>query len=358
MSIAAGVTSKGTMKIRRTISIDRNDLETIKPILESNGNNLSLAIRQLVKEYRQKTDANRITDDQQKKMMLRNQVIEKRIAELIPVPLVKWFLKRSHGVPPLGTFRVIMEKYIRLLGMENLSLDDYIKLINIHSDIFGYQIRQNIEVSPESRNIRILFEAEDSEHLKGSVVNFSCILAHHPLTLKTRGVMESPGLIIVEYERCSSEEEAYRSVVENFGYNQFVYDEIQGNIQFWGNIARILKADHYDNIVVSREIFLQILKSHDFSDELNHLISIVFGVSIEDTGYRDIVRYIGEICRTCGLIHKIEHGDNEIRVYHKFSDGNLIHLVNSTIIMTLKTANQHFILRKEDKMTVLSMESN
>lgn len=155
-------------------------------------------------------------------------------------------------------------------------------------------------------------------------------------------------------KRCSSEEEAYRSVVENFGYDQFVFDEIQGNIQFWGNIARILKADNYDNIVVSREIFLQLLKSHDFSDQLNHLISIVYGICIEDTGYRDIVRYIGEICRTSGLIHKIEHNDDEIWVYHKFSDGNLIHLVNSTIIKTLKTANQHFNLRKEDKMTVLS----
>jgi len=41
------------MKIRRTISIDKGDLDTLKPFLDANGGNLSLALRQLISEYRQ-----------------------------------------------------------------------------------------------------------------------------------------------------------------------------------------------------------------------------------------------------------------------------------------------------------------
>jgi hypothetical protein len=37
------------MKIRMTISIDKGD-ETLKPFLDSNGGNLSLALRQMIGE--------------------------------------------------------------------------------------------------------------------------------------------------------------------------------------------------------------------------------------------------------------------------------------------------------------------
>ncbi len=110
------------MKVRRTISIDKNDLDALKPILNSNGNNLSLALRQLINEYKQKTDLNIKTADQQKLMVLRNQIVENKIAALVPVPLVKWLIKRNPGIAPLGTFRVLMEKYVRLLGIESLTL--------------------------------------------------------------------------------------------------------------------------------------------------------------------------------------------------------------------------------------------
>src|SRR5574337_1653760 len=180
------------MKIRKTVSVDKGDLETLKPLLNSSGNNLSLALRQLIEEYRQKATLSKVSSDQQKIIMLRNQIVETRIAALIPLPLIKWLVKRSQGVPPLGTFRVIMEKYTKLLGINSLTFNDYIKMINAHQDVFGYQIRQHIEVSPDLRNIRISFEGEDADHLKGTVINYSSMLAHYPIKLKTRQYMESP----------------------------------------------------------------------------------------------------------------------------------------------------------------------
>jgi hypothetical protein len=41
------------MKIRRKISIDKGDLDTLKPFLDSNGGNLSLALRQMIGGYRE-----------------------------------------------------------------------------------------------------------------------------------------------------------------------------------------------------------------------------------------------------------------------------------------------------------------
>ncbi|KCZ73263.1 hypothetical protein ANME2D_00328 [Candidatus Methanoperedens nitroreducens] len=342
------------MKVRRTISIDKSDLDALKPFLDANGNNLSLALRQLIDEHRQRINLNKITGDQKKLIILRNQIIENRIATLVPVPLIKWLLRINLGVPPLGIFRVIMEKYTRLLGLDSLSINDYVKMVNTHGDIFGYQISQHIDVSPDSKSIRITFEAEDSDHLRGTVVNYSCLLAHHPLRLKTKRVIESPNLIIIDYEQCSNEEEAYRSVVNHFGYNQTLFDEIQNNIQFWRNAVNILKADNYEDIIISRDIFHQLLMSRDFSDQLNNLISIIYGVSVENTDYKDIIRFIEKICNTNGLIHRIEQDNNEIRIYHKFNDADIIRIVNDTIIKTLEISGQHFMLKKGDKITILS----
>jgi len=342
------------MKVRRTVSVDKGDLEALRPLLESNGNNLSLALRKLIEEYRQKTAMSMIGGDQQKMIMLRNQIIETRIAALIPVPLIKWLLKKYQAVPPLGTFRVIMEKYTKLLGINSLTFSDYIKMINAHQDVFGYQIRQHIEVSPDLRNIRISFEGEDADHLKGTVINYSSMLAHNPIKLKTKRCVESPNLIIIEYEQCDSEEEAYKSVVDLFGYNQLTFDEIQNNIHFWRNAVNVLRADNYEDIIVSRDIFQKLLKSHEFSEQLGDMISIIYNVSVEDADYKTITGFIGDICRTNGLIYRMENNDNEVRIYHTFDDKEIIRTVNETIIKTLAVAGHQFVLKKGDKMTILS----
>ncbi len=342
------------MKIRRTISIDKSDLEALKPFLDSNGNNLSLALRQMIDHYRQETNMKLIASDQQKMIMLRNQIIENRIAVLMPVPLIRWLLRTNLGVPPLGIFRVIMEKYTKLLGMNNFSFNDYVNMINKHVDIFGYKISQHIEVSSDFKNIRISFEAEDPDHLKNTVVIYSCMLAHHPIKLKIRKTLESPNLFIIDYEHCNSEEEAYRSVMENFGNNQLILDEIQSNLQFWRNITRIFKADLYEDVIISKDILIQLLKYHEFSDQLNNLISTIYGVSIEDTDYQQITRFIEEICRTTGLIHKMEHNNNEIKIYHKFNDEGIIHTINNTIVNTLEMSGQNFMPKKSDKITILT----
>lgn len=311
------------MKVRRTISIDHKDLEVLKPFLDSTDNNLSKAIRQLIEEYKKQTNLNTITGDMQKVMMLRNQIIENRIAELIFVPLVKWLARKCPFVPPLGTFRVFTEKYTKLLGMENFTIDNYIKIANANRDLFGSEIKHNIEINHKSQNIRILFEAEDSDYLKWSAMNFSCIFAHNPLKLKTKKVVRSPNLIIIDYEQGSNEEEAYKTVIEHFGPDQIFYDEIQTNMQYWKNVVKILKADHYEDLIISKDIFKELFKSHDFSDQLNNLISSIYNISIEND-YKNIAQFIDEILRTNGFIYRIEQGCDELRLFHKFDDKDII----------------------------------
>ncbi len=343
------------MKIRRTISIDKSDLETLKPFLDSTDNNLSKAIRQLIDEHKKQASVNRITSDQRMMFILRNQIIENRIAELIFVPLVKWLSKKSLWVPPLGTFRVFTEKYIKLLGMESFSIHDYIKIADTNN-IFGSEIRQNIEMSRDFQNIRVSFEAEDADYLKWSVMNLSCIFAHHPIKLKTKKVMESPNLIIVDYEQGSNEEEAYGSVIEHFGHDQSFFDEIQNKIQFWKNVVNILKADHYEDIVISRDIFIQILKSRDFSNQLNNLVSSIYGGTIETFNLHNLICFIDEILKANGLIYRIEQSGNEIRLYHKFDEKEVVSLINKTIINVLGMSGQYFVIKKEDKLTILETD--
>lgn len=341
------------MKVRRTISIDKKDLDALKPLLDTNGNNLSHAVRNLIKEHSERVNMSKITGDQQKMMVVRNQIIENRIGALIPYPLLQWLLKTNQCVPPLGTFRVMMEKYTKMFGIENLTINDYIKMINGHLDVFGYQYRQRIEVNPDLSNIRISFEGENSEHLKGVVRNYSCLLSHHPIKMKPKKFIESPNLIIVDYEPCKSEDEAFRSVMKLFGTNQFIVDDIQSNIEFWKMAVDIMKADHYEGVILSREIMTDILKSREFSDNLCQLISVIYSESVEDTDCKNITGYIEEICRTSGLIYKMEIKENEIRIFHKFDDKGVIRTINETILKTLDMAGHHFKMKKGDKITIL-----
>jgi len=290
-------------------------------------------------------------------MVLRNQIIETRIAALIPYPLLQWMIKTNQCVPPLGTFRVILEKYTKMVGIENLTFKDYVKMISGHLDVFGYQYRQRIEVSPDLRNIRISFEGENSEHLKGSVKNYSSLLAHHPIKLKPKKFIESPNLIIVDYEPCNNEDEAFRSVMKLFGTNQFIVDDIQSNIGFWKMAVDIMKADHYEGVILSREIMKDILKSREFSDHLCQLISLIYSASVEGTDCKNITAYIEEICKTSGLIYKIDYNENDIRIFHKFDDKGVIRTINETVLKTLELAGHNFKMKKGDKITILSQSS-
>lgn len=342
------------MKIRRTISIDKSDIDTLKPLLDSNGNNLSLALRQLISEHRQRLKIAEISADKQRTMMLRNQIIENRIGSLIPVPLAKWMIRRNPGVPPLGTFRVIMEKYTKLLGITSLTINDYVRLVNVHGDIFGYEIRQEIELDPGLRRMRITFESDDSENLKGAVPQYSCMLAHHPLLLKTMKVIESPNLIIVDYECCNNEEEAYRSVISKFGSINIVFDEIQKNIQYWKDAVNIIKADNYEDIIISRSILLQLMNSSEFSEQLIHLISSIYGKHIEEVDHMEIIRHFDAIFKTNGMIHRIEHQNDEIKIYHVFDNRRIIDILNETFIKALAAAGQKFNIKKVEKLTILN----
>lgn len=342
------------MKQRKTISLDNDDLKTLKPFLDETGNNLSLALRKIIALYKQQT-SNNITEDQKKIIMIRNQIIENRIAELIPIPLFKWMANLNLGVPPLGVFRSLIEKFPKIVGMEGITIADYVKMINIYNDIFGIYNRQHVESSPDFKKIRITYESEDPENLKSAVVNFSSLLSHNPFKLKIKKIVESPGFYIIEYEQCSSEEEAHRSIKDHFGHKWLMLEDIQNNIHFWNNLFRILKADNYEDIIINRDILVQLLKSCDFSYQLNNLISSVYGVSIEETNYQQVIRMIEELLVTNGLIYKIECSDSKIRIYHKFDDENIINTVNDTIIKTLEISGQLFKIKTSSKNTVLSI---
>lgn len=342
------------MKIRKTISLDSDDVKTLKPFLESNGNNLSLALRKLIESYKQQTSLNSITGDRQKTILLRSQIIDNRIAELIPVPLMKWMLKMSIGVPPLGTFRPIIEKFPKLLGMESISLEGYLGMINLYGDIFGLQIHQRAEYDPDFKKIKIFYETEDPNDLKSAMVTYSCLLAHNPFRLKLKKLIDSPNLIIIEYEQCNSEEEAYRSIKDYFGHKSLMLEEIQNNISFWNSLVQIMKADNYENVILNREILLNLSQSHEFSYQINNLISFVYGLSADEADFRQIMRMIEEIFVTSGLLLKIENNEVELRIFHRFEDEKIINTINETIIKTLGISCQTFKIKKGSKITILN----
>lgn len=125
------------------------------------------------------------------------------------------------------------------------------------------------------------------------------------------------------------------------------------NIASWNNLARLLKAENYEDVIVNREIFLNILKYNEFSHHLNNLISNIYGVSLEEIDYEHILRMMDEILTTSGLIHKIEYSNNEIIIYHKFDNEKIIKTINETILKTIKISGQLFNIKKSSKITKL-----
>jgi hypothetical protein len=115
-----------------------------------------------------------------------------------------------------------------------------------------------------------------------------------------------------------------------------------------------VKADNYEDLIISRNILLQLINFREFSEQLNQLFSSIYGKHIEDSDHRDIIRHIGTIFQTNGLIHRVEQHNDEIMIYHVFDDRRIIDVLNETIIKTLGASGQKFNIKKGAKLTLFT----
>lgn len=344
------------MIVRKTIALDSLHLGMLKPLLEEKKGNLSLAVRDLILKYSKGELASSQTG------RMRDFIVDSKIGRIVPVPIVKWFMQHTTGCLPsrVGCYRVLMDKYFNEIGAkEKFDLAKLADNINQLLEIFGDPHREYIILDDRKypKFIQITFELDCPDELENTAKFMCYMYAHEPAKLKPVKVVRSPTYIKVDFEHCESEEEAYRGVLDFFGQDQILFDELDKNPEYWRNLATITRAFNYDSVFLPRSYFNNLMRDENTDEDLDHAFEAICGELASNLTFDELIESFNRMGRAFGLIRKIDHDGERIAIYYTIDNTGLIERLNKWMLSTLQKYNHKFQVESCGKVSRLGRES-
>jgi hypothetical protein len=341
------------MKIRKTISLEKEDFDSLEPLLKENNGNFSRTVRQLIHNSAVRKDVKDLKkpllpqDIKDNKREIRDLLIEEKLFCSVPLGLLGCWLRVMAGmIPPLGYYRFLFDRvFPDLIGIKNLDIKTYSEYVNTLAYLTGSWGRQSITYDDPENPKRVKIRVEMSKGQVEPVAALAAyIAAHKPLLLKPVKVIRAPTFIDVECVVAGSEEEAYEGVVEHFGFNQDVYDGLQRDPDYWREVFKMAKL--YDNLAIfGLQDFLRIQKGHS-NDSAIMMIERILGSSIKEVPLRELLAAIETTGRINGMIKKIDAEEGKIRIYFTFHDPDFAKRISSCTLNILRNAGHSFTIKK------------
>ncbi len=223
------------MRIRKTISLGREDYDAIAPLVAKHKGNFSAAVKDLIHSGRKKSLNSPVTpeDVEENAGLLRDLMIEERLGLIVPPEMFIWAMGLLNGiVPPIGAYRSLFEGvFPEILGHESFGIKEFSRYINPILRLTGTGSRVKITYdNPESpTSVRIRYDMRMPGDVEVFAKMTSLMVAHRPLLLKPTTVERNPATVTVEYLPAGSEEDAHRAVVEHFGSRQHLLASLAKN---------------------------------------------------------------------------------------------------------------------------------
>jgi len=346
------------MKIRKTISLEKEDYEALEPLLRENRGNFSRAIRRLIRDRHRKTDLRErvkkgpLTPEEieRHRKELRDLMVERNLGWLNPPNFMVWTLQTLDGVVlPMGIFRNTFDRiFPELFGIENVTIESFARYVNALNRLTGpgglMHITYDDPASPTS--VKIHYEMQSPGDIMMFAKAGSHMLAHSPLLLKPVKMTGTQTFVNVEYAPAASEEEAHEALVSHFGHNQRLFESILKNPGWWRRLMEFLELCDGPPVVLDRPEFLGILKCEDVTGRLISLCEKSLGSSISDVSLDELLSALEKIGIAGGLLKKIESDSEGIKVYYAFNDPAAANILSSFLQKVLEKAGHRVKVKR------------
>lgn len=323
--------SKGySMKLRRTITLEEEDIVLLKPVIDKYRGNISKAIREVIRSHKY-TPTKPITPEAVIKNIdsLRSEIINENIGYLIPLPMAFWLAGVIRGIiPPMGLYRVLIDKFFpEVLGVEDVNVETLLEYINPLLHLWGAHGNLKIKSRCSEEGVEIVYEDTGFPGPEIPAVDFSYLLAHEPFLLKVDEVTRTPTFWRVKYKKCASEDEARRGLILAFGENQDIANGIAEKTMFWREIFKFIRENNYDIVILTRSEFSSLCKGEvsatseeSAGEEIAEVLerfgrarrivksvrqksedSFIFYLPFDDPVVSELIgRWLCRICESCG----------------------------------------------------------
>jgi hypothetical protein len=307
------------MTERKSISLEKEYLDMIQPIVEKYRDNFSAAIKEvisfanfMIEKYGSLENARQLEDKR-----FRDEFVGEHRGIIIPMPVLRWLIRNSKGLIPAVE---IVEESIDPLEFVSLTEDEK----NIRDKVreSGWPLEISVEVGDEKQELLVKIRGLDPLFNEFAAAVGSLFLANK-LGFKVVKFKKMDTLVEVTYEGSESKEEAYESVSQTFGRHQVIFDEISRKPEFWRDLIELYKATDYNLVVLDKREYEHLLSGEEEVCSIE-ACEKEFGKPIVEISFLDALDWLKKTCKLTGKIDDIVYKDGEIKVYHGFMNDKAI----------------------------------
>jgi hypothetical protein len=344
---------------RRSICLDEDSIKKIRPFVKKHNGNFSSAIRDLIEVGHLigtfVDDDGDIDEMLLKNIFYRNKYIESGKGVILPLPIFSWILDRCIGeLPSLNIIKEVdydawKEK---ALDIPKTSYEELIDMINNMFQHWGWPVSVKI-ITFDSDKGNLYIEVSGNEFL---INRHAAIFLIMNLSLENFQLMKTEELsqkVILSFTAIEGSESSM-TLLRAFGENQIFYRNIEHHMTFWKSMVRLFEANDYDLAVINPSA-LEILLKHN-PEQVSPIIrsfKLLFNTDLSEVKLKAFLRSFIDFCEVTKLFKRVEWNDNELIVYHTFSDQNVIDTVKKTLHSLFNETGRRFEIRELDQRFIL-----
>lgn len=347
------------MIIRKCISIEKECLDKLAPIVEKHNQNFSAAFREIVdiieiiqQEYGE-------IDKEEIKTVVghrsfRDNYIEERQGVLMAYSIYNWFLKGLVGVvPPPEVLRELGAAERFKIDFENIY--EWEKNATHIFDFLGLPVKVRVDEDKENPGVVIV----NIRGLNQSINQFAAMvlsshLAESNSHYKVVAIKEFSTSINIAYQKGDSSEEAHKYMISNFGQNQGLFEEIWGKPSFWRNVVNNYETGNYDMVLLTKKEFENVLNGEKGGEIWGDQIINELG---NDLSLEKFIDRYKEAVLSSGIIDEITYSDGVIEVSHRYKNKKTIDKIEQWLLSFLERSGENFLSSRSIGKIIFKLKS-
>jgi len=348
---------------RRTICLNDEFLEKIKPFIKKHKGNFSSAIRELIEIGNILLEINRNSDYIDKNllrdMFYKGDYVNSKRGVILPLPIFRWLLDRCIGeLPSLNIIKEVnydvwQEK---ALDVSEISYEELIQMIDELLRKWGWPVKiRIIQMNNHPKNkIYIEVSGEDFLINRHAAIFLIMNLSMKKFRLIDVEELTKKNILTFTY---SEKNKVYTKLLDFFGQNQIFYNHIEKNMSFWKNMVKIFVANNYELALIHFSALEAIFMADP--KQIQNIIQsfrLLFNKKINEVKTEEFLREFKYFCEVTRLFQKVEWTKNEVIIHHNYKNKKVIDNIKGALLSLFKETGKDFKIKEFEKRFIIQEE--
>lgn len=330
------------MSIRKNISLEKNHLDKLDPLITKNKGNFSAAIREIIDlidtMLNNPDDVSKVIDGLK---------TDYNFTETI----MYWLIKQARGklIEQEVLDNIIDPAKIVLISDLEKYLDDMTNGGNWQTSIKMDNYDNNI--IPSGVNVILTGHSVYKMEFLGGIIS-SFLVTHKKQEIVS--LKREANKLIVGFKQQNNTNLAKQSLVRYFGYMEDILREVSKNFEFWKCIANLYRQTNYNMVVIPKKYYNELLTGTGVPGCLTAPIEAIHRIPVKDIPLEKLILTMKSVYEHMGIVERIDMDENTLNIYHGYSDPCAIETIEKLLLGVLDAHGTRYESCCSENLIVLS----